>query len=136
MGALPSILRLARRMLQVAGDTDGRHSVQNRAVKEESAAPSSLGVSGNFPFADCKIADATEGGGRLPWMKGSGDPFQNESIGAANAREIRMQREWHHQRIGETTRPLQDGPASAGAPQNLDGVLFAGGDIDIVDEPA
>ena len=105
-------------------------------MKEECAALSSLGVSRNFPVINRKIADATERSGRLPSLERSGDPFENESIGAADVREIRMQCERHRERIGETARSLQDGSAPAGAPQDLDRVLFAGGDIDLVDEPA
>jgi hypothetical protein len=62
-------------------------------VKEERLAHSSLGVSGDFPVADRQIADAPKNGARLPSVERSGDPLKNEAIGAADVREIGMQRE-------------------------------------------
>ena len=60
MGAVPSIRRLPGRRLKVAGNAVGRHAVQDRAMKEERAAPSSLGISRNFSVVNRKIADAPE----------------------------------------------------------------------------
>ena len=136
MRTIVAIVRLSRRLFEVPRDDIGRHAVQDRAVEEERASLPSLRVSRDLHVADHQIADASEGGGRLPSAECAGDPFKDELIGTADIREVVVQLKRKHEGVRETSRSLEDGASAAHPPKDGDSVLFAGGQVDVVADAA
>ena len=94
-----SVVRFPLGFFQIARDEIAVHGIEDRAMKEQGITLAPLGVPRDFHPADRQIADALEGDGRLPAMERAGDPLEDELIGAADVREVRMQRERQHERI-------------------------------------
>lgn len=136
MRATEAIVRLPPRLLEVARNHPCLHVMQDGAMEEEGMAHSTLRVTRNFHFADRQIADTPKGRSRLPSMERAGDTFEDELIGAPDVREVRMQVEGKHERIGETSRSLEDGTSAARPPEDRDAVLFAGDDMHVVIQAA
>lgn len=101
-------------------------------MEEEGMMDSTLRVTGDFPLADRQIADASKGDSRFPSMERAGDPFQDELIGTADVREMRMQVERKHERVREASRSLEDGTSAACPPEDGDAVLLAGSEMHVV----
>lgn len=127
-----TVVRLPRGVLEVPCNEISAHAVQNRSVEEQRTSGSSLRVAGNFHSVDCEVADTPEVRDRLPLAKGRGYPFQNKSIGGANAREVWMPIEWQHQGIREATWSLQDRSSAARASKDRQSVFAAGNQVDII----
>ncbi len=131
-----SVVRFPLGFLQIARDELGLHAVQESTVKKEGLPFPLLCIARNFETLDGQVADSPEGDVRMPSMERGRDPFEDELIGAADAREVRIELKRKYERIGEASRSLQDGPAAARPPQKRYAVLLAGGDMDIIGDIA
>ena len=130
------IRRLPCRLLQIAPDEITLHGIKDRAMKEEGIPLAPLGIARDFFPIDRQITSPEKNSTRLPPVKRSGDPFEDEFIGAADIGELSMQRQRQDERIGQATGSLEDGPAAARASKHRDSICFARINIDIVHEPA
>jgi len=90
MGSVFSVIRLSRRLAQVAGNDIRRHVVQDGAVKENGSTCTPLGITRNFHLANRQITDALECRGRFPATERAGDSLKDKLIGTADARQTGM----------------------------------------------
>lgn len=131
-----TVVRLSPRLFQIPGNEIDRHVVQYGALEEQGLPFPSLRITRDLHAADCQIADTLDGDGRLPSMERSRDPFEDESIRAADVREVGMQIEREDERVREASRSLQHGAPAARPPKDGDPVLFACGEMHVFDQAA
>lgn len=105
-------------------------------MKEQAIPLAPLRVPRDFHPVDGEIADTLQDRGWFPPLECRGHPFEDELIGTADVRQIRMPRKRQHERIRQAAGALQHGAAAAAAPEYWNAILLAGGDMDVVDEPA
>jgi len=125
VGAVETIVRLARRRGEGLLDEAEVQVQEEATVKQETALVPTLGVAAELEPADGEVCLAAPfNGGVKQRSKGIPEAFQDEAIGGADAVEVLVVVDVEDEGIVQDTRALQDGAAAGAATEHGDGVLL------------
>src|ERR1043165_3283535 len=118
MTALPTILRLARRRLQIARQRRKVKRIEQRAMMQQMSSLALLRVAGNLALAPGNVARTLHGQRRNERRERIHDSPQNVAVRSVQIGKRRITIKADDETVEQAARAKENGAAAAGTPQD------------------